>query len=106
MTLDIKLTAREILDNKRRQFEEIQKDGMFHHIYVDGKLYRSFDKAWKRKRHLKTDMFKICALRNAKLIELVSSNEDLKSHTRTYNVYYKAGDTNFCYGSQSVRLNI
>ena len=106
MTLDIKLTAREVLQNKRREFEEIQKDGMFHHIYVDGILYRSFDKAWKRKRHLKTDMFKICALRNAKLIELVSSCEDFKSHSRTYNVFYKAGEADFCNGGKSIRLNI
>lgn len=104
MQLDIKLTPQEILQQKRQQFSELKKDGKKHHIYVDGKLYQSFDKAWQRTRHLKTDTFKICGLRNANLVELIS--EDISSHCKSYDVYYKTGQSNFSYGQKSVRFDI
>ncbi len=104
MPLDIKLTAQDVLQQKRQQFNELKIGNKKHHIYVDGKLYESFDKAWQRTRHMKTEMFRICGLRNAKLVELIS--DDISSHSKSYDVYYKDGYSSFRVGKKSIRCDV
>ena len=98
--MDIKLSAREILEMKRAQLEEAKKGDKKHHIYVDGKHYKSFDTSFARKRHLKAQIFQIAVLRKAKLVELISSNPSI------YDVYYKDGYSTFNVGKKSVRCDV